>query len=149
MKFSLAAILAGLALTCAVPAQAGDGHYRYGRSGYGNHGWYGGGHGNYYRGHGGYYGGHSGWNSHFGFYLGVPLYWPRPYYYTERYPTTQVIVERQPQVYVQREPVATAPAAGTGYWYYCPESKTYYPYAQTCPSPWMQVVPQTSPQGAQ
>jgi hypothetical protein len=78
----------------------------------------------------------------------VPLYWPQPYFYAERYPSTQVIVERQPQVYVQREPVAAVPQPSS-YWYYCPDSKTYYPYAQTCPSPWMQVVPQASAPGAQ
>jgi hypothetical protein len=28
------------------------------------------------------------------------------------------------------------------YWYYCPDSQTYYPYVQTCQSPWVQVLPQ-------
>src|SRR5690606_32713151 len=78
-------------------------------------------------------------------YLGSPLpwlsTWYRPHYYS--YPRT-VVVERQPQVYVQRTPAA-APAAQQDYWYYCPDSRTYYPYAQSCPSPWLQVVPQTTP----
>ena len=30
------------------------------------------------------------------------------------------------------------------YWYYCPDSQTYYPYVQTCPSPWVKVLPEPS-----
>jgi hypothetical protein len=143
MKKLFAGILALSALTFGAPAIAWDG-YR--------------GH-DYDRGHGysygGYsHGGHYGSRSSFGFYVGLPLFWPRvdyyrpyysyPYPYPYSYPSTQVMVERQPPVYVQREtPVAAAPAA-SGFWYYCPDSQTYYPYAQTCPSPWLQVVPQTN-----
>ena len=97
-------------------------------------------------GHGYSHHGYHGHKSHSSFklYLGVPLHWSsgwyRPYY---SYPRT-VVVERQPEVYVQRQ-VAAAPAQ-QDYWYYCPDSRTYYPYVQTCPSPWLQVVPQTAPQ---
>lgn len=28
------------------------------------------------------------------------------------------------------------------YWYYCPDSQTYYPYVQTCQSPWVKVLPE-------
>ncbi len=112
---------------------------------------WGGRHGGDYRHSEGYFhGDHWGSHSRFGFYIGMPLIWPRVDYYPDYYravpyyPTTQVIVERQPQVYVQRE--APAAQVASNYWYYCPDSRTYYPYAQTCPSPWLQVVPQTSPQ---
>jgi len=30
------------------------------------------------------------------------------------------------------------------YWYYCPDSQTYYPYVQTCQSPWVKVLPEPS-----
>jgi hypothetical protein len=30
------------------------------------------------------------------------------------------------------------------YWYYCQDSKTYYPYVSTCASPWVQVLPEPS-----
>jgi hypothetical protein len=30
------------------------------------------------------------------------------------------------------------------YWYFCPDSQTYYPYVSTCPSPWVQVLPEPS-----
>ena len=107
--------------------------------------------GDYHYGGGGYYhGDHWGSHSHFGFYIGMPLIWPRVDYYRgysgyTPYPVTQVVVERQPQIYVQRETTANNTTA-PGYWYYCPDSRTYYPYAQTCPSAWLQVVPQTTPQ---
>ena len=149
MNKLLVGILALLTLSFGAPAMARDGHYGgdYGRG----HGYS---HGSYS--HGGYsHGGHYGSHSRFGLYIGLPLLWPRgayypgyygatPYAYSYPY-TTQVIVERQPQVYVQRETTAAAPAS-SDFWYYCPDSQTYYPYAQTCPSPWLQVVPQTSPQ---
>ncbi len=140
MKKLLGGILALLALAFVAPAMAGGG-YR--------------GH-DYGRGHGYSHGGYHGFHSDFGFYVGLPLLWPRsayypgyyggvPYSYPYSYPSTQVIVERQPQVYVQRETTAAAPAS-PDFWYYCPDSQTYYPYAQTCPSEWLQVVPQTNPQ---
>jgi hypothetical protein len=31
------------------------------------------------------------------------------------------------------------------YWYFCPDSQAYYPYVQTCPSPWVQVLPEPGP----
>jgi len=140
MNKLLIGLLALLTLAFGTPALAGDGHH-----------WRG-----YDRGHGhGYsHGGHYGSHSSFGLYVGLPLIWPRVDYYRPlysypypyySYPATQVIVERQPQVYVERQTtVAATPTSES--WYYCPDSRTYYPYAQTCPSPWLQVVPQASPQ---
>ena len=134
MYKSVAAIVALLTMTSGPAALAWDGH----------HG------GDYHHSQGYFHGEHWGSHSRFGFYIGAPFIWPRFDYYPEYYrpvpyyPSTQVIVERQPQVYVQRETPA-APAT-SNYWYYCPDSQTYYPYAQTCPSAWLQVVPQTSPQ---
>lgn len=131
--------LALVALVFAVPADARDWHHDHG---YGRWG-----------GHSHHFGSHYYSRPRLSVHLGVPLYWPRlgyyysvPYPYPYSYPATQIIVERQPQVYVQREPAAAAATAE--YWHYCPDSRTYYPYAQTCPSPWLQVVPQTSPQAA-
>ena len=79
-------------------------------------------------------------HGHFGFFIGAPLFWRPPYYpyydYPYRYPPA-VVIERQPQVYIQREPY---------YWYYCPEPSGYYPYVQNCPRGWQQVVPSAPPQ---
>jgi hypothetical protein len=32
------------------------------------------------------------------------------------------------------------------YWYFCPDSKNYYPYVKNCPGGWLKVVPTQSPQ---
>ncbi len=138
MKNIIVLFLGVAVLIFAAQTFARDGHGNSGYHGYSRHGGYGYGHG---YGHGGH---HSG-RSYFDFHVGVPLIWPRVDYYRAPYPVTQVVIERQPQVYVQREVAAAAPAA-SNFWYYCPDSRTYYPYAQSCTSAWLQVVPQTSPQ---
>ena len=89
---------------------------------------------------------HGGGRVHFGVVIGAPLwdpwfyspsyYYPPPYYY---YPP--VVIQQQPQVYVEQQPVAGATMA-PGYWYYCAESKAYYPYVKTCPGGWQKVAPQ-------
>lgn len=75
-----------------------------------------------------------------GVYLDIgPLWWPGyyPRYYPPYAPST-IVVNPAPTTYIQQ------PAAeGTGYWYYCPSSRTYYPYVKSCPEGWMKVVPET------
>lgn len=85
---------------------------------------------------------HRGGHAHFGFYFDP--WWPRmyvpgPYYYPPYYPP-QVVVT-QPPVYVEQAPAAGAAAASSepGYWHYCADSKAYYPYVKTCPTPWQRV----------
>lgn len=86
-----------------------------------------------------------------GYYPG-PAYYPYPRYY-ESYP-----VYVSPPQYIEQNPAAQpappAPPAPTGapsqggsghYWYFCPDSQTYYPYVQTCGSQWQQVVPKAGP----
>ena len=87
---------------------------------------------------GGHYG-HHGWGhgwghgSHFSLHLGAPYYVPQT-----------VIIERDPPVYIQRQPaVAAAPAGGTVVWYYCPDPAGYYPYVQQCVQSWVSVDPAT------
>lgn len=45
--------------------------------------------------------------------------------------------------FVQSPPaVSVQPAApAEAWWYYCPDSRTYYPYAQSCPAGWQRVSP--------
>jgi len=82
--------------------------------------------------------------------IGPWVYYPAPVYYPPTYVVPQVTVAPAP-VYIQQAPVpdtsgappAAAPAAS---YYYCPESKAYYPYVQNCPSGWQRVAPQ--PPGA-
>lgn len=70
-------------------------------------------------------------------YYGPPAYYPPPVYYNP----PPVYVESAPPVYVQQN------AESNNYWYYCKESKAYYPYAQSCPSNWMKVVPNSPGSG--
>ena len=95
----------------------------------------------------GFHGGHGG--GHIGIYLGVPFgpwYYPPPYYYPPAY-YAPVVVQQQPQVYVEQPQVAVVPAAPvatppSNYWYYCATAKGYYPYVKECPGGWQKVSPQ-------
>lgn len=92
------------------------------------HAWggYGGHHGYGYHGYGGHYGFGYG---HYGYGYGYP-------YYSYSVP---VVIQQEPQVYVQQDPQP--------YWYYCENAKAYYPYVQQCPNGWIKVVPPTSAPG--
>jgi hypothetical protein len=63
----------------------------------------------------------------------APLFYPPPVYYDA--PPAVEYVEPPPANSTQ-EP---------GYWYYCPDSKQYYPYVQQCPGGWQPVAPQPPP----
>jgi len=92
-----------------------------------------------------------------GLFVGVPLamssaYWgPRYFYrgpyYSPYYPTV-IAVPASPPTYIEQSPTASeesaaaTPALEPGYWYYCTESQTYYPYVRECPSGWQRVSPQ-------
>ena len=85
----------------------------------------------------------------FGISLGFPVYGPRyypaPYY---AYPAPYyvyppvVVQSSPPPVYVERSTAQAAPAQAQGDWYYCPESKAYYPYVAQCASGWQRVPAQ-------
>lgn len=64
-----------------------------------------------------------------------PYSYPYPYYYNMPPP---VIIQQQPETYIQRSP-STTPELG--YWYYCPSPPGYYPAIKKCPNGWMRVVP--------
>ena len=105
--------------------------------------------------------GHGG-GVRFGISLGFPIYgpgyypasyyaYPAPVYtYPARiyaYPAPAysypgaVIGLSSPPVYVEQSVARTAPAPSQaqGDWYYCPASKSYYPYINECPSGWQRV----------
>ncbi len=93
-------------------------------------------------------------------------YYYSPYYYPPAYYPPVVIAPVAPPTYVeqpqllqsqpvqppqllqgpsyQQEAPQAAPQSGN-MWYYCNESRAYYPYVKTCPAGWQQVTPQ--PQG--
>jgi hypothetical protein len=63
---------------------------------------------------------------------GVPYY---PYYYEP-----PVVIQQQAPVY-QYEQQPPRVQEQQYYWYFCPDSKAYYPYVKHCPSGWMKVIP--------
>ena len=87
-----------------------------------------------------------------GLYFGVPIggyYYGAPYYYPPYYPyyPPATVVAPQPQTYIEQGAPQAAPAqpAPQNYWYYCPDSRAYYPYVRDCASGWQRVSP--TPQG--
>jgi hypothetical protein len=126
-------VVAGLFLIAAAPADArGRG------GGGGGHGVRGGGHGHGFHGH--RFHGHHGFRSSVVIGTGVWLgpYWG-PYWYPPYYPAYEpVVIEQQPQSYIQQP--------SPSYWYYCEDARAYYPYVQQCPGGWLTVVPQAAPE---
>jgi hypothetical protein len=89
-----------------------------------------------------------------GFNFGVPVYGPYwhpwyPAYYPAPvyYPTPAYYPVQSPPVYVERNDVAPAPAPAqpAGDWYYCAETRGYYPYVQQCAGGWQRVPPSPPP----
>lgn len=68
--------------------------------------------------------------------IGGPIWAPPPVFY---YPPPVYVERVPPPVYIEQP--------RQDYWYYCQESRAYYPYVQSCPSQWMKVVPNTNPSG--
>jgi outer membrane protein OmpA-like peptidoglycan-associated protein len=104
--------------------------------------------GRYYRGGRYYWGGYGG--SYWGPWWYDPFFYPYyyPYYYPYSYPynypySYPYAVPSVPQEYIER-PQGEAPPEPSGVWYYCPDSKKYYPYVRECPGGW-QTVPAQPP----
>lgn len=83
-----------------------------------------------------------------GVFIGAPVvvapwyyHYPRPYYYRPYHYGAPVVVPEPPPVYIERSDPAPAPAPEQAYWYYCPDSKAYYPYVDRCAVPWQRVSP--------
>lgn len=68
----------------------------------------------------------------------TPLPYYRPYYYPSYYPYYYTPAETTPPVYIERGQEQEAPS-DAGVWYYCPDSRTYYPYIKECPGGWQKV----------
>ena len=76
----------------------------------------------------------------FGVVVGPGFYYgPSPYYY---YPRVVVAPTPPPVYYIEKSSEQPAASLPQGQWYYCGESKTYYPYVKECPGGWQSVTPQ-------
>jgi hypothetical protein len=79
-----------------------------------------------------------GFGAPFPYYYPYGYYPPYPYYYP-----SPIVVQQQPTVYVEQPAAPQAqPQQPAGYWYYCNDSRAYYPYVKDCASPWQRVAPQ-------
>jgi hypothetical protein len=108
---------------------------------------------------------HGGWRHHhsrasFGFQFGSPFYDPffrDPFFYgpwpayrgfpPAYYEPPTVIIERDPPVYVQRQPAPATTQTQTpaATWYYCQNPAGYYPHVPRCNQQWIPVDPSTVP----
>jgi len=72
-----------------------------------------------------------------------PSYYYPPYYYPPAYvvPAPVVVQPAAPPVYIERSDEQAAAPGSSDYWYYCPDTKSYYPYVGSCASPWQRVAP--------
>lgn len=81
--------------------------------------------------------GYPGWG-YPGWGWGGPWYYPPPAYYYG----PPVVVSNPPTTYIERHDAAPATSpASTDFWYYCDQSKAYYPYVKTCPTGWQKISP--------
>ncbi len=91
---------------------------------------------------------HHGARIVFGFGLPLAAYsyynYPPYYYYPPYYRPAPVVIQQQPTVYVEQhpQPAPSAQPAAPAYWYFCADSRAYYPYVKECASGWQRVAPQ-------
>ena len=85
----------------------------------------------------------GGGHVHFGVVIGAPFY---PWWYYPPYYYPPVTVPAAPTTYIEQGSPQSAPERQS-HWYYCAESKTYYPYVKECPAGWQRVAPQPAPGG--
>src|SRR5512134_465537 len=124
-----------------------------------------------FHGHGGrvFVGGsHHHHGSRIGIAVGVPLFWgsgwypyygyPSYYYGPYGYPAygypaygypgygyyPPAVVQSSPPTYIEKGTPEGAPG-GSDYWYYCEQSKAYYPYVKECPGGWRRETPRPPP----
>jgi len=87
--------------------------------------------------------GHSGHGARVGIGLWLGPGWWGPYYYPSYYypyypMESPIVIQQQPELYVQPAPQTEEQQS---YWYYCKSPQGYYPYVKQCPSGWLKVVP--------
>ncbi len=126
-----------------------SGHWAGGHSGHWSGGHYGHWSGGHWRGRGGY------WGPSWGFYLGVPLFWPSyywgtPYYYDDYwYPRETILYsDVAPAPYEEVAPPTTQVPSGTAvpsrgplYMNYCESARAYFPKVTSCPEGWKFIAP--------
>jgi hypothetical protein len=108
---------------------------------------------------------HHGGHARVGVYIGAPAYWYPPYYYPPYYAPYYpgyyyppvVVAPSAPPTYIEQgggQPAIAPPQSASqsqaapqspseaNWWYYCADTKAYYPYVRECPAGWQRVAPQ-------
>ena len=137
LTLPLTALLLGLCFSGTALADRG-GHFSHGGHFSGGGHFVGHGH---FAGHDHFVPVHGRGHARFGVFIGGPFwpwYYPPPYYY----PPAVVTVPSTPPTYVEQADGYDTP--GEAYWYYCSQSKAYYPYVKKCPGGWQKVPVQPS-----
>lgn len=83
----------------------------------------------------------SGGRFGFGAFIGPAFGWYYPG--SSRYYPSRVGLLAAPPVYLEQG--GDGNVAPRAEWYYCAESKTYYPYVQQCPAEWRRIPAQPPP----
>jgi hypothetical protein len=87
--------------------------------------------------YGGFYAPYGAYPYDWGYPYGAAYPYAAPYpSYPYAYPAPMPAPAPAP---IYAAPPAPAPAASSSVWYYCPPTKTYYPYVTTCKVAWKQV----------
>jgi hypothetical protein len=96
---------------------------------------------------------HGGGGVRFGLAVGIPIglgfgyyggYYPPYYPYYPPYYAPAVTVPYAAPTYIEQGSPQAGPAT-QNYWYYCADSKSYYPYVNQCASGWQRVSPTPPP----
>jgi hypothetical protein len=83
-----------------------------------------------------YWGWGWGYPYYYPYYYSYPYYgYGNPYYYPPA-----VSAPSEPQEYIERSDEYSSEPSD--FWYYCRESKAYYPYVKKCPGGWQKVPAQ-------
>lgn len=88
------------------------------------------------------------WGGRFGWGWGPRPWWGPGWYaypaFPYAYTPPAVVVQPGPQTFIQQPPPPAGQPEAPTYWYYCAESRSYYPHVGECPGGWMTVVPPSS-----
>lgn len=87
------------------------------------------------------HGGHGGHGLSLGLHFGAPFAWYAPYYYHSPYYYSPPVVAAPAAAPVYVERSDAPPAQAQNWWYYCEDSRAYYPYVKNCPGGWQRVSP--------
>lgn len=83
-----------------------------------------------------------GWGGWGPWWWGAPAY---PYYDARAYPYYDDYDWAPPVANQERYEQPAPQREEQSYWYFCPDSRNYYPYVKKCPSGWLKVIPADAP----